>query len=178
MKYTIGFKFSQTFSAKSNETKKSGHCIWYGECHKNSNGIQYCPYNGTAKALAPEGINILKKWCPQFLDTLNSAAETCCDVEQLKTLDSNIRLAANFLKRCPSCMNNLAKHLCHFTCSPTQSDFINATIKTDTVNNKTVDYVAAIDLYIRTDYLEGSLKKMIEFRVGFNITIIICFRHI
>lgn len=149
----------QAFSATSNQTKQPGHCVWYGQCHRNERGYQYCPYNGTAKPLGAEGIAVLKEWCPQFLDTLDATHATCCDVDQLKTLDKNIKLAANFLKRCPSCMNNLAKHLCHFTCSPVQSDFFNATIKTGTQDNKTVEFVDGIDLYIRTDYLEGKCKN-------------------
>lgn len=146
----------QALSAASNQSKQPSHCVWYGQCHKDIHGNQYCPYNGTAKALATDGIAILQEWCPQFLGTLNTAKETCCDVEQLNILNTNIKLAANFLKRCPSCMNNLANHLCHFTCSPRQSDFINATIKTAAINNKTVEYVSGIDLYITTEYLEGS----------------------
>lgn len=156
---------SQASTATSNQTTKPGHCVWYGQCHKDARGYQYCPYNGTAKPLAADGVAILKEWCPQFFETLNSAKDTCCDVEQLKTLDKNIKLAANFLKRCPSCMNNLAKHLCHFTCSPTQSDFMNATIKEETKDNKTEEYVAMIDLYIKTDYLEG--KSIWKFEVMF-----------
>lgn len=39
-------------------------------------------------------------------------------------LNKNILLAANFLDRCPSCMANLVRHLCEFTCSPKQSEFI------------------------------------------------------
>lgn len=146
----------QAISATNNYTKPPGHCVWYGNCHKDQHGQQYCSYNGTAKPLPAEGVAILKEWCPQFLDTLdNTTHATCCDMDQLKILDTNIKLAANFLKRCPSCMNNLAKHLCYMTCSPVQSDFLNASVKIDTQNNKTVEFVDAIDFYITTDYMEG-----------------------
>lgn len=130
--------------------------MWYGQCHKDLHGYQYCSYNGTAKPLPNAGVAILKQWCPQFLDSLDTNTHaTCCDLEQLNILDRNIKLAANFLKRCPSCLNNLVKHLCYFTCSPEQSDFINTTVKTETKDNKTVEFVESIDLYIKTDYLEG-----------------------
>lgn len=47
-------------------------------------------------------------------------------------MNKNIKLAANFLDRCPSCMANLVKHLCEFTCSPKQSEFIHVV---ETKNN-------------------------------------------
>jgi Niemann-Pick C1 protein len=53
--------------------------------------------------------------------------KTCCDTEQLKTMDQNIVLAAAFLQRCPSCLRNLVKHICDFTCGVDQSRFINVT---------------------------------------------------
>lgn len=55
------------------------------------------------------------------------AVKTCCDTNQLKTMDQSIKLAANFLKRCPSCLQNLVKHICDFTCGVDQSRFINVT---------------------------------------------------
>lgn len=42
-------------------------------------------------------------------------------------LNTNINMAAGFLKRCPSCLRNLVRHLCDFTCNPHQSDFIEVT---------------------------------------------------
>lgn len=33
-------------------------------------------------------------------------------------------MAASLLKRCPSCLQNLVQHLCDFTCSDRQSEFI------------------------------------------------------
>jgi hypothetical protein len=53
--------------------------------------------------------------------------KTCCDTNQLKTMDQNILLAAAFLQRCPSCLQNLVKHICDFTCGVNQSRFINVT---------------------------------------------------
>lgn len=111
--------------------------------------------------MGAKGIAVLKEWCPQFLEEEldPSTHATCCSVEQLQTLDKNIKLAANFLKRCPSCMNNLAKHLCYFTCSPGQSNFMNVSVKVDTKDNKTVEYVDAMDLYIKSDYMEGTFNS-------------------
>lgn len=44
---------------------------------------------------------------------------------QLTLFNDNIKLAANLLNRCPSCMSNLVRHICEFTCSPHQSTFVN-----------------------------------------------------
>lgn len=56
-------------------------------------------------------------------------------VFQINILNKNIELAASFLKRCPSCLQNLVQHLCDFTCSDQQSDFIE--VISSQKNNKT-----------------------------------------
>lgn len=43
---------------------------------------------------------------------------------QIDTLNENVKKAANFLARCPSCMKNFVQNLCDFTCSPQQSQFM------------------------------------------------------
>jgi Niemann-Pick C1 protein len=53
-----------------------------------------------------------------------SGVRTCCDTAQLKALDENLRLAEGILKRCTSCVKNLIRHICEFTCSTTQSKFV------------------------------------------------------
>lgn len=109
-------------SNRSDGDDDPGHCIWYGQCHSAGSLIQNCYYNGTAKPMTnSEGLELLGKWCPHMISPNLS---TCCDVSQLKVMDSNIIIAANFLQRCPSCMNNLIKHLCEMTCGTNQSKFI------------------------------------------------------
>lgn len=104
---------------------EEGHCIWYGQCHTDQIGrSQNCYYTGEAKPLNGSGLEILARNCPHMM---SNDVRTCCDVHQLETFDTNIKLAANFLARCPSCLDNLVKHLCEFTCSPKQSLFMNAT---------------------------------------------------
>ena len=46
---------------------------------------------------------------------------------KIAILNQNVELAANFLKRCPSCMQNLVTHMCDFTCHPQQSQFMEVT---------------------------------------------------
>lgn len=39
-------------------------------------------------------------------------------------MNENIKLASNFLKRCPSCLANLVRHLCDMTCGINQSTYM------------------------------------------------------
>lgn len=43
---------------------------------------------------------------------------------QIDVLNRNVKLAESILQRCPSCFNNLVRHICDFTCSPKQSTFM------------------------------------------------------
>lgn len=93
-----------------------------------------CLYDGPAKPLSSEGQKLLAKHCPHLLVDDGKGINTCCDANQLQTLDANIKLASNFLKRCPSCLDNLVKHFCDFTCAVDQSRFINITEKGEADN--------------------------------------------
>ncbi|XP_034244049.1 NPC intracellular cholesterol transporter 1 isoform X2 [Thrips palmi] len=131
-------------------------CVWYGNCNGDVEKPQYCPYNGTAKELPQEGIKILQQWCPNFLKDLGSSPQTCCDVFQLQTLDKSIRLGHQFLKHCPSCMNNFAEHFCSFTCRADQSNFMEAVdFKENKVGNKTLISISGINLHVTAKSLQG-----------------------
>ncbi|XP_071451302.1 NPC intracellular cholesterol transporter 1 isoform X2 [Hetaerina americana] len=171
-----GFLFNQvvlpgaatsTTSAPTPSNEDGGHCVWYGQCNKDKmERIQNCAYNGTAKPLTDnKGIAVLKKWCPDFLESAGgeSGAKTCCNTEMLMSLDSSVNLAAGFLKRCPSCMQNLVAHICHLTCSPHQSDFINVTGVEN--NEKGEEYITAIDIYISDTYISGTFNSCIQVSV-------------
>ncbi|EFN66499.1 Niemann-Pick C1 protein [Camponotus floridanus] len=135
----------------------SSHCIWYGECYKDAaQHKKNCFYNGTAKPLDSEGQKLLAKHCPHLLVDDGTGINTCCDTNQLTTLDANIKLASNFLKRCPSCLDNLAKHFCDFTCATNQSKFINVTEKGEASGK---EYVNGIDVFITNKYLEGTFNS-------------------
>lgn len=86
-----------------------------------------CKYNGPAKPLSVEGQKILAKRCPHLLVDDGNGTKTCCDENQLKTFDNSLKLAENLIKRCPSCLRNLARHLCDMTCAPDHSKFVNVT---------------------------------------------------
>lgn len=66
---------------------QSGHCVWYGICNKDLKGMQqYCSYNGTAKILEPSGVELLKVYCPHFVQ--DDSVEVCCDKDQVRVLKS------------------------------------------------------------------------------------------
>ncbi|XP_075151532.1 Niemann-Pick type C-1a isoform X2 [Haematobia irritans] len=131
-------------------------CIWYGVCNEdNFQRSQYCSYNGTAKPISQEGRELLKERCGHLLE--NDASDFCCDSRQVKILNKNIKLAANFLDRCPSCMANLVRHLCEFTCSPKQSEFMH-TVETKTSGDGKL-YVNNIDLHITANYTNSTYKS-------------------
>ncbi|EFN76828.1 NPC intracellular cholesterol transporter 1 isoform X4 [Harpegnathos saltator] len=131
------------------------HCVWYGECYMDFHK-KNCPYDGPAKLLEPEGQKLLAKHCPHLLVDNGKGINTCCDVKQLVTLDSNINIASNFLKRCPSCLDNLVKHICDFTCAVNQSKFMNITEK---ARANDVEYINGVDVYITNKYLEGTFNS-------------------
>ncbi|XP_076243132.1 Niemann-Pick type C-1a isoform X2 [Calliopsis andreniformis] len=136
---------------------EEGHCIWYGECftddflHKKN-----CPYTGPPKLLDFAGQELLAKNCPHLVKDTGNGIKTCCDTKQLQNMDRNIKLAANFISRCPSCLDNLVKHFCEFTCSPEQSKFINVT---DIQKAGDVEYINAIDVYITNRYMKGTFNS-------------------
>ncbi|XP_033220867.1 NPC intracellular cholesterol transporter 1 [Belonocnema kinseyi] len=146
--------FLTTVGAQDNN-----HCIWYGQCYQDSIHMKNCPYTGPAKPLDMDGQKLLQKHCPHMMkDSYEGLTNTCCDTKQLQTLDTNINLAANFLKRCPSCLDNLVKHFCEFTCSPHQATFIKVTdVKHDSETN--TSYVNGIDVYITNKYLNGTFNS-------------------
>ncbi|KAF4517183.1 hypothetical protein B566_EDAN005615 [Ephemera danica] len=140
-------------STLSNATPKSdpGHCIWYGQCGQSEAGLPLnCPFTGPAKPVVAKAETLLKQWCPHLIKE-GQQTVTCCDLKQLQSLDANINLAANFLKRCPSCMRNLVRHFCDMTCSPEHSNFINVT----SIKNFTKG-ITGIQLYVTKSYIEST----------------------
>ncbi|XP_020285882.1 Niemann-Pick C1 protein isoform X2 [Pseudomyrmex gracilis] len=139
-------------------SEESAHCVWYGQCFTDTfMHTKYCPYDGPAKPLDSEGQKLLATHCPHLLVDNGKGINTCCDAKQLATLNNNVKLASNFLKRCPSCLDNLVKHFCDFTCAVDQSRFINVTEIINTEND--VKYINAIDIYITNKYLEGTFNS-------------------
>jgi Niemann-Pick C1 protein len=110
----------------SNFTARPGYCTWYGQCRNNPvTGKPFnCYYNGPAKD--PSGnqelMTLLKDYCPWLVNTTNPLV--CCSEDQVKTLKDQTQVARNLFSRCPACINNFMKHICHMTCDPNMSLFI------------------------------------------------------
>uniref|UniRef100_A0A3B4UUQ6 Niemann-Pick disease, type C1 n=1 Tax=Seriola dumerili TaxID=41447 RepID=A0A3B4UUQ6_SERDU len=103
------------------------HCVWYGECGESKKvpGKKYnCNYTGPPISLPAEGQELLTELCPGY-DYGNRSL--CCNVDQLHTLKGSLQLPLQFLSRCPACFFNLMNLFCELTCSPHQSQFMNAT---------------------------------------------------
>ncbi|XP_035782001.1 NPC intracellular cholesterol transporter 1-like isoform X2 [Anopheles albimanus] len=149
----------------------SGQCVWYGICNKDALGrSQYCPYNGTAKPVDSKTKELLSVWCSHLLvEDASNNVNTCCDSEQVEVLNKNVALAANFLARCPSCMANLVRHMCDFTCNPKQSNFMKVIAteevdpKDDGVTSATTvapkEYITQIDIHITGQYMNGTFES-------------------
>ncbi|XP_047225004.1 NPC intracellular cholesterol transporter 1 [Girardinichthys multiradiatus] len=103
------------------------HCVWYGQCGESEKvpGKKYnCNYTGPPVPLKTEGYELLTELCPGYNYGDRSL---CCNVDQLNTLKESLQLPLQFLSRCPSCFYNLMNLFCELTCSPHQSQFMNAT---------------------------------------------------
>ncbi|EDV98847.1 GH13378 [Drosophila grimshawi] len=130
-------------------------CIWYGVCNQDAFlRNQYCSYNGTAKPMPEEGLKLLAERCSSLLE--GEQKNFCCDVDQIKLLNNNIKLAANILERCPSCFINLSRHICQLTCSPNQTKFMKVVA---TENNKNGTYITSIDIHITEEYINQTYKS-------------------
>ncbi|XP_058452330.1 NPC intracellular cholesterol transporter 1 isoform X2 [Malaya genurostris] len=135
-----------------------GQCIWYGVCNQETAiTSQYCNYSGPAKPIEDKTRDLLQVWCKHLLvdEDGDGVINTCCDSEQVQILNNNVKIAANFLARCPSCMANLVRHMCDFTCSWNQSNFMQ--VKATEVNDNTKkEYITEIDLHVTEQYLNGT----------------------
>lgn len=104
-----------------------GKCVWYGKCGPDpefgdDRHILNCAYDGPAQAAGPEALELLSSVCPH----LSSFSSLCCDLEQLRDMETSLTLPSAILARCPTCMANFRKNFCDLTCHPHQSTFVNA----------------------------------------------------
>ncbi|XP_069076123.1 NPC intracellular cholesterol transporter 1 [Pleurodeles waltl] len=128
----------------------SQSCVWYGECGKSDiEGKRYnCQYDGPPIPLPEDGHELLQELCPSLL---YGNVSLCCDVQQLKTLNTNLQIPLQFLSRCPSCFHNLIILFCELTCSPDQVQFMNVTQTEDYPvpgTNITKQSITAVEYYL------------------------------
>ncbi|XP_031634860.1 NPC intracellular cholesterol transporter 1 isoform X2 [Contarinia nasturtii] len=136
----------------------NAHCVWYGVCKNSSTGHKlYCSNETAPVPLDKNGQSLLKQYCPHLVHG-ETDTKTCCDAEQIDVLNKNVKLAANFLQRCPSCFTNLVRHICEFTCSPEQSSFMKV-IEKEKGENGFGPIVKAVDISISDKYLNGTFRS-------------------
>lgn len=146
-----------------------GQCIWYDECANEGRGNINCAYNGTAKPLNQEAIEALTETCPEMVaDIINEdgSVNTCCNERQVRTLSRSLDMMKMFLKRCPACMRNLKLPFCYMTCSPYQSDFLEAVeYKKVPGTNKGQEMVVDVRFNIAKDFVDkiyGSCRDVVN----------------
>ncbi|XP_063417438.1 NPC intracellular cholesterol transporter 1-like [Mytilus trossulus] len=138
---------------------KDGHCSWYGECGDSPTGKYNCLYTGPAKPLTNEtGLKILKTYCPDLLEEKGDTY-TCCDTDQLVTIQKNMGLPQQFFLRCPSCYRNFLNLYCYQTCSKNQSNYV-YNVKTEPVpTNKNKTQITKVDYFITHSYANGMFNS-------------------
>lgn len=79
--------------------------------------------------------------------------QTCCDYNQLQTLDSNLDLPRQFFLRCPSCFSNFVELFCQLTCNPVQSNYLSIN-ETGPGDNGTL-VIDTLDVVMSKDFANG-----------------------
>ncbi|CAG8433916.1 12137_t:CDS:2 [Ambispora gerdemannii] len=104
---------------------KPGYCVMRGECGpKTMFGKSLnCPFNEPAVKPDTELREQLVSVCGEKF----GKSLTCCDADQLNTLHESTKQAETLISSCPACWKNFLNFFCEFTCSPSQSTFVNVT---------------------------------------------------
>ena len=92
----------------------------------------------------------LQEVCPWYVSKKPNSTYTCCNLEQMNTLQTSLKLAQQQLGRCPSCYQNFRDVFCATTCDPSNSLFMDVNqLYTD---NKTS--INIIDVYFTNYYTD------------------------
>ncbi|XP_015603900.1 NPC intracellular cholesterol transporter 1 homolog 1b [Cephus cinctus] len=136
-------------------------CIWDGQCRKTSTAIYNCPSNTSAKAINDAKAEaILFNRCPHFFDETDNPL-TCCDADQIISMDSSMSMAEGILARCTTCVKNLFRSICDMSCRADQSRFLYATeILMD--EDLEVEYINGIQFYINEEYVNATYDSCKE----------------
>ncbi|XP_026475037.1 NPC intracellular cholesterol transporter 1 homolog 1b-like [Ctenocephalides felis] len=149
----IVFLFLATVALAAKSTE---NCVWYEECTNVGGRGKNCPSNpphGPKLLEDAEAFKILQTYCPEFIND-KGEAYTCCSPQLIKTMGTNIVLASGIFSRCRTCMNNLVKSICQFSCSPDQAKWM--------TGNKTVnpddgkEYFKEMSIQISETYVNGT----------------------
>jgi len=126
-----------------------GYCAMYGDCGKKLVFGSSLPCVSNIKAVEPdtESIELLSAVCgPDFPNE-----SICCSLDQLKLMQSSLKRVDPIISSCPACRRNFYDFICHFTCSPDQSTFINITKTAIAIDTKK-EIVSEISQYVDPEY--------------------------
>ncbi|XP_069106918.1 NPC intracellular cholesterol transporter 1-like, partial [Argopecten irradians] len=97
----------------------------------------------SAKPLTdPDALHRLKHYCPSLYHGPGGATKTCCSPSQLYTVETNMGLPEQLLRRCPSCYYNFLEIYCFLSCSPIVSESIS--VKKYSENYTIVDSISYV----------------------------------
>ena len=126
-------------------------CVWHGVCNFDGTHYQNCPYSGPGYPLNNDSaIEIIQRRCPEVHSDPDDLV--CCTPQSLKIMDDSIAYAEAVYGRCPTCLKNLVRSICAFSCSPKASDFIETYTRP---NSAGVEYIHSIDMRISYEYMEA-----------------------
>ncbi|KAK3790855.1 hypothetical protein RRG08_061620 [Elysia crispata] len=87
-----------------------------------------CIYNGEPKHFKTQkALDVFATACPDLYEGPDT--KTCCADSQILTLDSQLAVPRQLLKRCPSCFNNFLNLWCYLTCG---TNMVHTTILSST----------------------------------------------
>lgn len=134
-------------------------CVWYDVCHSINGFDQNCPYNGPGYPMKTEaGWEILQRRCPE-LNTDGPNTRVCCTDKQITNMDISIGIAEGIFGSCKTCLKNVIRSICAFSCDNKQSSYIQTEIK---VNVLGIDFVSQISMNITERYMEGTFTSCNE----------------
>ncbi|KAG0139530.1 hypothetical protein CROQUDRAFT_54585 [Cronartium quercuum f. sp. fusiforme G11] len=150
------------------ESNKTTGCSMYSNCGKVGYFGQElpCPDHSPARKTTPIITEKLKSICGPEFGSLNSV---CCTIDQIEFLSESLNQAEPLISTCPACRNNFRNFYCHFTCSPTQSNFINITSTQIVKNTKTGndnEAIKSVDFYVNPDFGESFFNSCKDVKFG------------
>ncbi|CCH61138.1 hypothetical protein TBLA_0E00770 [Henningerozyma blattae CBS 6284] len=127
-------------------------CAMYGNCGKKSLFGKELPCaidptnsSFTTEPITTEVRELIIEVCGEEWSDVDSL---CCSKDQILALQKNLKKAGSFISSCPACAKNFNNLFCDFTCSPTQSDYMNIT-KT-AISKSQLPVVDELDFFINS----------------------------
>ncbi|XP_047362414.1 NPC intracellular cholesterol transporter 1 homolog 1b-like [Vespa velutina] len=136
-----------------------GHntCVWYGQCGKSGPKIQTCVSNDIAQPIGNEtATNILRKRCPHLFENTDNPL-TCCSAEQIFTINLNMNMAEGIFGRCTTCLKNIFRHICDYSCSMNQSQFMNVT--KSKMNENGLYYIDELEIHVAEEFINKTFES-------------------